>query len=84
MPHHTQFKKSLRQDVKRRLRNRAAMSRLRTMIKKVTSATTKAEAEKTLIQTVSLLDSTARKGIIKRNTASRNVSRLTVHVNKLP
>ncbi|MHB9031251.1 MAG: 30S ribosomal protein S20, partial [Candidatus Latescibacterota bacterium] len=74
MPHHAQFKKSIRQDEKRRLRNRAAMSRLRTVIKKVRSATTKADGEKILQSAISLIDSTARKGIIKANTASRNVS----------
>lgn len=84
MPHHSQFKKSLRQDVKRRLRNRSAMSALRTVIRKVRSASTKAEAEGVLKQAISVIDSTARKGIIKDNTASRNVSRLTQFVSKLP
>ncbi len=84
MPHHSQFEKALRQNAKRRLRNRAAISRIRTIIKKVRTAATKADAEKDLQTAISVIDSTARKGIIKRNTASRNVSRLTQFVNKLP
>jgi small subunit ribosomal protein S20 len=84
VPHHAQFEKSLRQDEKRRLRNRAAMSRLRTVIKKVRSATTKSDGEKVLLSAISLIDSTARKGIIKANTASRHVSRLTRLVHSLP
>jgi small subunit ribosomal protein S20 len=83
VPHHVQFKKALRQNEKRTLRNRAAMSRLRTVIKKVRTAANKADAEKVLATAISVLDSTARKGIIKRNTASRKVSRLTQFVSKL-
>lgn len=84
MPHHAQFKKALRQNEKRSLRNRAALSRLRTVVKKLRAATTKADAEKALPEVISVIDSTARKGVIKRNTASRNVSRLTQFVSKLP
>lgn len=66
------------------MRNRAAISRLRTMIKKVRLATTKSDGEKVLQDAISIIDSTARKKIIKQNTASRNVSRLTKYVKSLP
>jgi len=54
------------------------------MIKKVRLATTKSDGEKVLQDAISIIDSTARKKIIKQNTASRNVSRLTKYVNSLP
>ena len=82
MPHHAQFKKSLKQDVRRNLRNRAAKSSLNTIIKKVRAAATKEEAQALLNGAVSIIDSTARKGIIKKETASRKVSRLTKFVNR--
>ncbi len=83
MPHHTHFKKSLKQDVNRRLRNRAAKSRLNSIIKKVRAATSKEEAQTILTTAASVIDSTARKGIIKKETASRKVSRLAKFVNHL-
>jgi len=76
VPHHAQFKKSLRKEVKRNIRNRMAKSRLRTMVKKVRTAPSKEEAEKILRHAVSIIDSTARKGIIKKTTAARKKSRL--------
>lgn len=83
MPHHAHFKKSLKQDVKRNLRNRAAKSRLNSIIKKVRAAATKEEAQTVLNSAVSIIDSTGRKGIIKKETASRRVSRLVKFVNRL-
>lgn len=83
MPHHQQFKKTLKQDVGRRLRNRAAKSRLVTIIKKVRASATKQDAELVLKDAISVIDTTARKGIIKKENASRKVSRLTKFVNQL-
>ena len=83
MPHHAQFKKSLRKEVKRNLRNSNAMSRLRTMVKKVTAAGSKEEAEAALKQAVSVIDSTAGKGIMKKTTAARKKSRLYKFVNTM-
>jgi small subunit ribosomal protein S20 len=83
VPHHTHFKKTLKQDVNRRLRNRAAKSRLSSIIKKVRAAATKEEAQTILTGAVSVIDSTARKGIIKKGTASRKVSRLARFVNRM-
>ena len=83
MPHHAQFKKSIRQDVKRILRNKTAKSRMNTSIKKVVTATSKDEAETALRKAVSIIDTTARKGIIKKETAARKKSRLTKSVAKM-
>jgi len=83
VPHHAQFKKSIRQDVKRILRNKTAKSRMNTSIKKVVTATSKDEAETALRKAVSIIDTTARKGIIKKETAARKKSRLTKSVAKM-
>ncbi|MFC1693868.1 30S ribosomal protein S20 [Candidatus Latescibacterota bacterium] len=80
MPQHKQFKKNMRKIEKASLRNHAAKSRLNTMIKKIRAAATKEEAHKALIMVVPVIDSNARKGIIKKQTASRKKSRLTKYV----
>ena len=60
-------------------RNRAQRSALRTAVKKARSAVdTKAGEAQTLVKNaVSIIDSAVTKGILKRGTASRYVSRLT-------
>ncbi len=83
MAHHAQFKKSIRQDAKRNLRNRVAKSRLRTSIKKIRVAASKTDAEAALKSAIPLIDSTARKGIIKKETAARTKSRLVKFVAKM-
>lgn len=84
MPHHKSAAKRVVTNEKRRLRNIAATSRMRTAIKAVRSATTKATGEVALKDTIAVLDRTASKGIIKRETASRHKSRLSKFVAKLP
>ncbi len=83
MPQHQQFKKSLRQIVKARLRNRTAKSRLYTMVKKVQTAPSREEAETALKKAISVIDTTARKGIIKKETAARKKSRLCKFVSQI-
>jgi small subunit ribosomal protein S20 len=83
VPHHVQFKKSLRQSKAAQLRNRAAKSRMNSAVKKIHVATTKEAAAAALLNAISIIDSTARKGIIKKETASRKVSRLALFVNKM-
>jgi len=84
VPHHVQFDKSPKQSKKAQLRNRSAKSRMNTAVKKVRSAATREEAAAALLMAIPVIDSTARRGIIKKETASRKVSRLTLFVNKLP
>ena len=76
MPSHRQFKKSIRKEAKAAMRNRAAKSRVNTLIKKVHAAATQEEGKEALSHTVSVIDTTARKGIIKKTTAARKKSRL--------
>jgi len=70
--------KQNRKMIKHRVRNRAAMAALRTAVKKARSAVDgkSAEATKLVKSAVSIIDSAVSKGILKRGTASRYVSRL--------
>ena len=70
--------KQNRKMIKHRTRNRAAMATLRTAVKKARIAVdAKAEgATQAVKDAVSLVDSAVTKGILKRGTASRYVSRL--------
>jgi small subunit ribosomal protein S20 len=70
--------KQNRKMIKHRTRNRAAMAALRTAVKKARTAVDgKADDASTLVKSaVSIIDSAVTKGILKRGTASRYVSRL--------
>lgn len=72
--------KQNRKMIKHRARNRAAMAALRTAVKKArTAVDAKSEDAAGLVkQAVSIIDSAVTKGILKRGTASRYVSRLQV------
>ena len=70
--------KQNRKMIKHRVRNRAAMASLRTAVKTARAAVdAKAQDSATLVkQAVAIVDSAVTKGILKRRTASRYVSRL--------
>jgi small subunit ribosomal protein S20 len=75
-----------RQSLKRRLRNRAAKSRVRTTTRKFLEAygaNDKAEAEKQFLVVTRLIDSAAGKGIYHKNTAARTKSRLQKKLNSI-
>lgn len=84
MPHHKSAAKRVVTNEKSRQRNIAATTRMRSAIKAVRAAGSKSAGETALQQTVAVLDRTASKGIIKRETASRHKSRLARFVAKLP
>lgn len=71
--------KQNRKMIKNRARNRAAMAAIRTAVKKArTAVDAKAGDAQSLVKSaVSIIDSAVTKGILKRGTASRYVSRLT-------
>ena len=83
MAHHKSAKKRIRSNDRKRIRNQASMSKVRTLIKKVYSTESKADAEAVLKEAVSYIDKTAGKGRIHKNTAARKKSALTKYVNKL-
>lgn len=84
MANSKQAEKRIRQSLIRRDRNRAAMSRLRTSIKQLRTAADSdvTKARELLPSTLSLIDATARRGVIHANAAARRKSRLTRLVNR--
>ena len=71
---------------KREERNKAAKSKVKTLVKKVEAAAkagNKEEAAKALIVATSAIDKAASKGIYHKNTAARKISRLNLLVNKI-
>ena len=79
MPNIKSVKKDVIRSRQRNLRNRSAKNEMKTFIKKANAAiaTGDAEAIKPAVSlTVSLLDRTAKRGIIHKNAASRRKSRL--------
>ena len=92
MPAKAQPKKNLsaikrvKQADKRNLQNRAVRSSIKTIERKVESviaAGNKEEAGKALIEAVRVLQKAVSKGVIHKNNASRNISRLTRKVAAL-
>jgi len=78
--------KNIRKNRRRNAINTTRRSRLRSQIKKLRSLLAQknaAGARQELSRTLSLLDRSAGKGIIHRNTAARHKSRLTRQVNAL-
>jgi small subunit ribosomal protein S20 len=83
LPKLASSKKRLRQSEKARVRNKGVRTLLRSTLKKVTTAPSKAEAEALLSSAQSVIDKTVKKGVIHINAASRYKSRLTRHVAAL-
>ena len=84
MPHHKSAAKRIKTNEKARLSNVAAKSRMRSAVRAVRAATTRTEATAALKAAISILDRTAAKGVIKKETASRQKSRLALFAAKLP
>ena len=78
--------KCIRQIASRTEENRRNKSRMRTVVKKLHAAIASKDskvAQELLAPTVSALDKSVQKGVLKKNTASRIKSRLTISVNVL-
>lgn len=86
MANSPQARKRARQAVKRREHNVSLRSRLRTAVKqlrKVIESGDKTGAQEVFSKTVSTIDSIADKGIIHKNKAARQKSRLSAAVKAL-
>jgi small subunit ribosomal protein S20 len=86
MANHQSALKRARQTVKRTAVNRAAKSRLRTSLRKFRQALAAGDqkaASASFGETASIIDKTAKTGVIHRNTAARYKSRLSARLNKL-
>jgi small subunit ribosomal protein S20 len=80
---HKSAKKRILVNAKKRSRNQAYISGVRTAVKKVRTAIEKGQTTEVaglLQQAQSLLHKAASRGLIHRNTASRKVARLTALV----
>ncbi|HTN02113.1 MAG TPA: 30S ribosomal protein S20 [Planctomycetaceae bacterium] len=86
MPNTESAKRSLRKKEVRRLRNRSERSALRTIVKKVRVAVGAGDAVQSkdaLQAAIKRIDRAADKGLIHKNKAARDKSRLTKACNKL-
>jgi len=78
--------KRARQALKRLQRNRTVLSAVKGVIRKVVGAVDAKDAQAakaSLREATSALSKAVTKGILKRNTASRRISRLAAKVNAL-
>ena len=86
MPNIRAAAKRVRADVKRRQRNLEAKSKLKTLVRQFNHSIEEKsadQAKKIYPLLTRLLDQSARKGILHRNTASRKKSRLALQLAKL-
>jgi small subunit ribosomal protein S20 len=86
MANSKQARKRARQSVDSNAHNSAQRSRLRTAIKSVRKAIEagdKNAAAETLRKATSVIDSIADKGVVHKNTAARNKSRLSAAIKSM-
>ena len=86
LPSHKSAIKRMKQNEKRRLRNKAYKTRAKNAIKKVKLFVKDNDienAKKSLLDAVSIIQKVAGKKIIHKNNASRKISKLTRLVNSI-
>lgn len=86
MANHKSALKRARQNEIRRMRNKAVKTRVKTVVKEVRLAIDEKSSETAPLKlntAKSVIDKAAGKGIIKKRTAARKVSRLTIKINKI-
>jgi small subunit ribosomal protein S20 len=86
MANHPSALKRYRQSQTRRMTNQMNRHKLKTQMKKMRAAIAsgKPDDAKTLLPaTISVIDRSVQKGVIKKNTARRYKSRLTKRVNNV-
>lgn len=83
MANHKSAEKRIRTNEKKRIRNKASISKMKTLVKKVLDSSDKVEGETNLKEAVSFLDKTAVKGRLHKNNVARKKARLTKFVNGL-
>ncbi|MCM8772132.1 MAG: 30S ribosomal protein S20 [Candidatus Omnitrophica bacterium] len=76
--------KRQRQEIKRRMRNRAVISKIKTLIKKTKEAVlnNSPDFEKLLKETIKEIDKAVAKGILHKNNGARKKSRLMKFIRK--
>ena len=84
MPNKHSAEKALRQTKTHAVQNQIRRDAFKNAVKNVLKAKTTEEAKKLIIAAQKALDKAAKVGVIKRNTASRRLSRLMAKVPALP
>ena len=85
MPIIKSAKKALRSSKRKRVfneRRKDAMRQSVKAVKKVASAKQSEETKKALSAAYKAIDKAAKRGVLKKNTAARKKSRLTILINK--
>ena len=75
--------KRVRQSRKSNSKNRHYKSMMKTAVKTVMEITDKKDSEDKLRNAISVIDRVKSKGVIHKNTASRQKSRIANHINSL-
>ncbi len=83
MPQHKSAIKRVRQNERRRARNRWHRSRMRTMIKNLRATEEKEQAIERLNNVKAYLDRMATKGLIHKNKAANYKRKLETYVNSI-
>jgi small subunit ribosomal protein S20 len=83
MQRHKSVEKRVRTGKKANLVNRANKSRVKTAIRRVVEAESPETAQVALRAAVSVLDKSVKTGLIHKNKASNQKSRLNILVNKI-
>ncbi|MDA0986131.1 MAG: 30S ribosomal protein S20 [Bacteroidetes bacterium] len=82
MAQHKSSIKRIRSTAKKTEKNLSKTSKLKTVIKKVRTSKTKEEASKNLQIAISYLDKLGKKGVIHKNKAANQKSKLSRLLNK--
>jgi len=86
LANHKSAIKRARQSEDQRVRNRSRKTRMKNVVRKLEesiSSKSRETASEDLKLVVSVIEKTASKGVIHKNTAARKISRLTKRVNAL-
>lgn len=84
MAHTLSANKRIRQSEKKKLRNKAYKSKMRTAVKKFYSAAEAADAqtaEQAYMEAVKVISKIGQKGVIHRNQVAKRVSKLSLRLN---
>ena len=86
MANHASAKKRIRRNARMEIVNKVRKNRVRSFIKKVEAAIEKAdksEAQKAFVEAQPEMHKSVSKGVFKKNTISRKLSRLSLKIKKI-
>ena len=86
MANHASAKKRIRRNARMEIVNKVRKNRVRSFIKKVEAAIEKAdksEAQKAFVEAQPEMHKSVLKGVFKKNTISRKLSRLSLKIKKI-